>query len=207
MRWDHQRLYDDCPPGGGPIVRTCHAGADEVIVPVTEHGALLAVVFLGQFRRRDRQPRVLTMWDQPAIDHALAAALPLQSYLLDVLHRLDADRPAELDPREARIERFLRTNLRSDPSLADLADHLALSVSRTSHLVAELTGRSFRDLKQDHRLATAIDLLTQTDAKIAAVAAQCGFPDPNYFCRYVKQKTGLTPTAHRDRRRRPEPPV
>ena len=86
--------------------------------------------------------------------------------------------------------------------ISGLAARLSLSSSRAGHLVRELTGRSFRDLVSEHRVAAAEDLLTSTDGTIAWIARQTGFQDVAYFCRFFKQKTGMTPTAFRQKHRR-----
>lgn len=39
-----------------PFVRTCHAGADEVLLPLWSDGLLVGVVFVGQFTRVHGQP-------------------------------------------------------------------------------------------------------------------------------------------------------
>jgi AraC-like DNA-binding protein len=195
----------------GLVVRTCHAGATEILVPIWNGNMLLATIFIGQFRLRKA----------PA--HSLAASLPvisrdrleqlgtmamlLRSYFLQVLRRLDAERENPERGREGVIMGYLRKHLSSGPTLQGLAESLALSESRTSHLVREVTGRSFQNLLEEHRLAAACDLLVDTQGKVAWIAAQTGFDDAAYFCRYFKKKIGLTPTLYRRRRRQQSPGV
>jgi AraC-like DNA-binding protein len=205
MKCDHTDLPLLCMPGQGPFVRTCHAGADEVLVPLWSEGVLVAVIFLGQFRRRFRGMRgALTLRQVSEVDaqRLRDLTLSLQSYMLDVLSRLDEQRREHTTGRRGVIEAYIRRSLPTGPSLPELAGQLSLSPSRASHIVRELTGRSFQQLVEQRRIAVARDLLTDTGGKIAWVARQTGFRDIAYFCRYFKRKTGLTPTAFRKRHRR-----
>lgn len=210
-RCDVDELPRACTPGKGPFVRTCHAGADEVLVPLWVEGRLAGVAFLGQFRREDTQPDTLRKLEPARVERLLQLAVPLRSYLQDVARRIAARRRLGdgLSPasRGAAVEAFLRTNVARDPSLEELAKHLSLSASRTSHLVRRLTGKSFRELKEERKLAVARDLLAGTEGKIAWVAGQAGFRDPAYFCRLFRAREGMTAGEFRNRHRRREPTV
>ncbi len=201
---DHADLPLCCTPGRGPFVRTCHAGADEVLVPLWSEGVLVAVAFLGQFKRRFSGMRgalSLRQVSDADIRRLEHLALGLQAYLLDVLRRLDDQRRQHTTGRRAAIDAYIRKSLPAGPTLPELAHHLALSTSRASHVVRELTGQSFQQLVEHRRIAVARDLLAGTGGKIAWVAQQTGFRDIAYFCRYFKRKTGHTPTAFRKQHR------
>lgn len=43
------------------------------------------------------------------------------------------------------------------------------------------------------RMQNALSFMQNTDLKIGAIAAKCGFHDPNYFSRLIHQTTGLPP--------------
>jgi AraC-like DNA-binding protein len=49
----------------------------------------------------------------------------------------------------------------------------------------------------DRRVATGLDLLTNTGLPVGEVAARCGFKSVYHFSRRVKQRTGSSPTALR----------
>lgn len=186
-----------------PFVRTCHAGADEILLPLWSENVLVAVLFAGQFSRHDDgAPTGIPVLGDEEVQHRRSLLLPLRDYLLGLLAKLDGQRRERTIGRRGAIESYLRESLSSGPTLPDLARRLSLSRSRTSHLVQELTGESFQGLVERQRIAVAKDLLTHTDGTIGWVARQTGFTDVAYFCRYFKKKTATTPTAFRQRNRR-----
>lgn len=185
----------------GPLVRTCHAGVDEILLPLWSMGSLVAVLFVGQFVATGAtvSGAGIRTLDPQARRNLVNLTRPLSEYLLGVLDRLDEHRHAARPGRRGQIDGYLKECLASGPTLLGLATRLGLSPNRTSHVVRELTGRSFRQLLEDHRLTVASDYLTSTDATVAWVAHQVGFSDVAYFSRYFKRKTGLTPTVFRSR--------
>lgn len=196
-RCDLHQLHHDCHPGMRHFVRACHAGAEEILIPLWLQGVLVGVVFAGQFRRSRKGPAKLPLRSDMQLERIYPHCLMLRAYMMDIIRRLEQRKYRVAPSRWGQVETFLRSRLSEDPSLEDLASHLALSPSRTSHLVRDVMGMSFRELKAQYRLELARDLLTATSAKLAFIAAKAGFSDVNYFCRHFKQKVGITPTEYR----------
>jgi len=63
--------------------------------------------------------------------------------------------------------------------------------------ILSANGTSFRQLKEDVRRGSALDLLSNTTNPIAEIASQVGFSDVSAFDRAFKQWTGTTPTHFR----------
>lgn len=205
VRCDQADLPKVCRAGRGPFVRACHAGVEEVLVPLWVDGVLVAVIFVGQFvRAAARRIRgfVPLRISREQGERVRVLTFTLQSYLHDLLRRLERQRQAESTGRRSVIERYIRQNLAAGPTIEGLAERLALSPSRTSHVVKEVMQTTFQQLVESQRLTIAKDLLTESDGKIAWVAAQSGFKDVAYFCRYFKTKIAHTPSAYRALRRR-----
>lgn len=179
-------------------IRRCHAGADEVHVPVHHRGAFVGIAYLGQFRRDPDQPAALPLLAADAQARVLAHGRLLQGWLADLCRRVEAAKLAGGD-RAARIRAYLERAPEAD--LSGLARELGLSVPRAGHAVREATGRSFTELRDSLRLERACQQLLATDDSIAAVGAACGIGDPNYFTRFFRQRTGVTPGAWRKRER------
>ena len=202
---DVDDLPRDCAGRTSPFVRRCHAGADEMLVPLTRQGSLIGVVFIGQFRRsckkRTSPPRQavtrLPVLNPQQIRQRLDLARLLPGYLLGLDETCRRLATAQTTGTKARILRFLDDHIQEDIRLPDMAEHLGLSVSRTGHLVREQTGQSFRQLKTTRLLAAARNMLATHPGKLSTVAGQLGFRDANYFSRFFRKHTGHSPGAFR----------
>jgi AraC-like DNA-binding protein len=97
-----------------------------------------------------------------------------------------------------RARRLLHSRL-ADPDV-DLGRVAAAAHVTPAHLVrrfrAEL-GVPPMAYFWDRRVATGVDLLTNTGLPVGEVAARCGFKSVYHFSRRVKQRTGSSPTALR----------
>lgn len=82
-----------------------------------------------------------------------------------------------------------------------LADELNVSYSSFRHTFQQHTGSSPHQYLLELRLARARNLLEETSLSVKEIAQHAGFEDEHYFCRFFKQKTGLTPGQWRSRLR------
>lgn len=123
-------------------------------------------------------------------------------YLLaGILHRVADHRAgaaaAPLPPPLQRLIRAIRADPLRDPDLAGLADLAGVSASHLRALFARHVGTSPREWCRLQRLQIAQKLLRSSFLDIAEIAAQSGWSDPNYFTRYFRSRTGLSPRAWR----------
>ena len=183
------------------FLHTCHAGANEVIVPVFADNTLTAVAYVGQFRRTRSQPDELPKKSAQESRGLLRMGELLRAYLTESLHTPLYVSPGSREFRREAIGSFLRRNSKNSPDLAALAKHLGLSVGRTGNVVKEVSGHSFAELRASLRREHAKDLLTGTYYKISQIAVECGFSSPEYFHRFFRKATGLTPAAYRKKHR------
>lgn len=179
----------------------CHAGAGEVVIPLFSANALAAVVFAGQFRTSKKQPSELPLLKPAEHRKLIALCRMLGAYLAECM-RMRSTTPPDSDAARAdSIRTFLEQRLRESPTVSDLARHLGLSATRTTHVVRETTHHSFSELRDELRLRRACDLLQGTYYKVAHVAQECGFSTSQYFHRFFREATGVTPLAYRQRNR------
>jgi AraC family transcriptional activator of pobA len=100
-----------------------------------------------------------------------------------------------------RFSRVLERDFATHHDAAHYADALALPPAALSHALAQVAGKSTKELVTDRVMIEATRLLRFTDRTIGEVAFQTGFADPLYFSRAFKRHTGEPPTLFRDRAR------
>lgn len=196
---------------GAPFTHECRQGLREIVVPVkTNDGILQGVLFAG-FWRSVRHPRKLSGSNTATALKNLPVWNKQQAQSLsNILRMLAWGLIAEVDhlinltvkpaTRKAAVMRFIKYHATEEISLADLAHNLALSASRTSHLVKSLCGSSFQSLLLNERLARAKNLLVYSDYSIKEIAQQIGLPNEFYFNRAFRKAVGVPPGRYRRKR-------
>lgn len=99
--------------------------------------------------------------------------------------------------RENMIHTYINRNFIEKIDIVPLAEKLHLSLSRTAHLVQELTGKSFQENIMEKRLLLACHILRYSDAPLKNVAEQSGFRDAAQFYRYFRKKMKVSPNDFR----------
>ena len=97
---------------------------------------------------------------------------------------------------------IMRAEFRSDLSIEEIADRLAVSSSHLSRLFSAELGQPPSAYLTDVRIRHATELLEQGDLSIKEIAAQCGYRDPNYFSRAFRTATGQSPSDFSRTRRK-----
>lgn len=192
----HQDMLANCDRNTACFEHVCHANLHELIFPIYSEDILIAVLHVGPFLRNSDKTSMLPVLSEEKLDAIRDLSWMLKSFVIETGRRVRDTLQLD-DTRRNKIESFLDRHVKMDPVLGDLADYLSLSSSRTSHLVKETTGLSFRELKEQRRIKMAKNLLTNSNAKIKWIADQCGFEDVNYFSRFFKLKTNMPPSRFR----------
>jgi AraC-like DNA-binding protein len=205
----------------------CHAGLVEWVVPVFSNNKLAWVLFAGPRAPgpdlgdvfRDR----LTQWESPPWRDR-RTVLPDVSenesrLILECLRQLaarlqvwaaglypdnsapgrspDAFTISSMTRRQISIMRFVERHYHEDMTLGMLAAYLCLSESRTSHMVRQSCGVSFRELLIQRRLRAATELLRDTRMSVLQTAMSTGFGDVAHFHRLFRRRIGMTPLQYR----------
>ena len=198
-----------------PYLADCWKGLTEVVVPVCDQRQLLATLYFGSFRRgadcagipaelRSDADYSKLYYSLPELTGERQTALTREARLVALaIQELYRQQKEEIvssyQGRSRQILEFIHTNAHRDIGLTDLARHLNLSVSRTSHLVKELFQRSMHHLLRRERIRRAEVLLQNSELTLADVADQSGFGNEFYFNRVFRQLTGITPGRYRRR--------
>jgi AraC-like DNA-binding protein len=119
--------------------------------------------------------------------------------------------PAPRTPANPPADRTVRLHAQVERALAYIAEHLGdskLSVARIAsavgshpdylaHLFCLQTGRRMSRYIASQRIARACGLLARTRWQVKAVAAACGYDNPNWFSHVFHRWVGATPGAFR----------
>jgi transcriptional regulator GlxA family with amidase domain len=97
----------------------------------------------------------------------------------------------------SQIQFWLRTNLNSDITLAELAKQFGLSQRSFSRRFKIATGLRATEYWQQLRIETAKDLLTSSNLSIQEIAYHVGYQDQGHLTRLFKQNLSLTPKDYR----------
>jgi len=92
-----------------------------------------------------------------------------------------------------RAKEALGDDLGTNISLADLAQHCALSPSHFSRAFKASTGLSPFAWLQRHRVERVKDMLRHTDVSLAEIAISCGFADQSHLGRLFSRQVGTPP--------------
>lgn len=94
---------------------------------------------------------------------------------------------------------YLKANLDKEIPLKELARHSSLGVSRLSQLFRENLGISPMQYLAKAKAEKATELLLTTNLSVTEISEQTGFASINYFSRFFRKQTGLSPQETRNR--------
>ena len=100
----------------------------------------------------------------------------------------------------SRAEKYVAENF-CDPniSLISVAREVGLSAAHFSTVFSQTAGRSFINYLTALRIERAKELLARTGMKLAAIAMEIGYNEPNYFSHVFRKVEGITPKEYRQR--------
>ena len=131
-------------------------------------------------------------------EHSCAA--DLQQLLVILSRSVSAGIPNIPDGQRKQMEQvqlWICHNIDRNISLEDMATQCCMSPGRFSHVFRQCVGIPPHAYLSTLRLEKAKELLLYTPDSLNEIAHQIGMPDPNYFSRFFKQATGLSPSAFR----------
>jgi AraC-like DNA-binding protein len=224
--FDVKHLRSQIPTRPEGLIKLCHAGLVEWVVPSFDADGIEWVLFAGQRVAGkslsgvlyDPQPATRPRpWADcrpspaPVEDDEAQRLLELLRQLVSRLREWRAGieesatlprgqaRP-EANARPAAIHRFIQTRHHRAIRLTDLAKFMGLSESRAGHAVRESCGASFVELLNTARMQTAQSLLEYTNLSVLEVATRSGFGDLSHFHSVFRRAHRQTPLQYRKRR-------
>lgn len=86
-------------------------------------------------------------------------------------------------------------------SVTELADRVGLSRSHFSTLFKKVVGENIIDFQSKVKLHKAEHMLLKTTMSVSEISDQLGMDDANYFSKWFKRYTGISPTQYRANRK------
>ena len=98
----------------------------------------------------------------------------------------------------SRAEEYIKAHY-CDPniSLISVAKHIGMSSAHFSTIFSQTVGKTFISYLTSLRIEKAKEMLSQTHMKLAAIAMEIGYNEPNYFSNVFKKNEGITPKEYR----------
>ena len=113
---------------------------------------------------------------------------------------------AEPEPPRGRalsamaLEHYLREHISEPFELGRVAEHFGVSRTSLCRAARGLTGRTVLEIAEGLKVEWAGTLLASGAASVAQAAERVGYPDPFYFSRVFRRRTGLAPREWARRR-------
>ena len=101
------------------------------------------------------------------------------------------------DTLAAQIDRYIRTHLKENITVAALCRRFAVSKNKLYAIAHEWFGMPVSGYVAALRIEEAKRLLVTTDMPISEVAESVGISDSNYFAKCFKSAVGVTPLKYR----------
>ncbi len=199
----------------------CHAGVNEVVLPIYDSGVPIAYLAFGQLldsapvkQQWEAAQRSLGWYEgdmeqlKEAFFQMRQLSRPEMNAYGEILEALalyirqeGMIRSAEYTDLQ-KLELYLDEHYMEPLSLGRISSDLHVGTTKLCALAKKLSGGStLTRIIAERRVAAAKELLTKTDAPVAAVAEKVGFSDYNYFTKIFRSVTGMTPSAYRKENR------
>ncbi|WP_122646053.1 response regulator [Enterococcus mediterraneensis] len=151
--------------------------------------------------KQDFPPSALTEETDLLADIA-ADVEKYKNYLTTILYIL---KEPQIHPEMSKYKQIIQQSIIyidnnfSNPeiSLNNVADYINLSSSHFSTIFSQALGQTFIEYLTNRRISESKKLLRTTDWKLAVIASEVGYNDPNYFSYLFKRKEGISPSDYR----------
>lgn len=95
---------------------------------------------------------------------------------------------------------YIHRQYKEELTLSELSDRFAMSASRISEVIKQMTGQTFLHFLHDLRIRHACSLLASTELTVSEVALESGYGSYGTFSRVFRQTKGMAPKEYRRRK-------
>lgn len=181
----------------------CHAALTEIVAPVVILESLAGFIVIGQFRTTNTVPKFAendpelsaSFMELPYFSTSEIESLKdMIKTLIDYIVNKELISFAD-NVKYRKIVNFLRSNIKNNPSIKDVANHMNISISSLAHFLHDQYATSLKKLEREIRIKLAEDFMKNNpDCNINEVATFIGINDPHYFSRIYRQERGFPPS-------------
>ena len=192
---------------GKPFKFSCWRGVVELVMPLYLGKIHAATIFAGSFRDPDfdlsnfslsyrKLYNSMPIWNDEKIEELEMLLISTGYSLLQLAANLRGS--YALEPgRKGKIQRFFLYRYSEQVGVADLAEELNLSQSRTLHLLNELFGKGFSELINEERIRRAEEYIVESIYPLREIASMTGFRNEYYFNTVFRRIRHCTPGSLR----------
>ena len=116
------------------------------------------------------------------------------------MEEADGPEPAGGDWIES-LQGYIRSHLKEDLSLNRLSEIFHFHPVYLSRVFKETIGVTIGDYINQERLKAAEELLINSRLSVIEISRAMGFATDNYFCRWFRKQTGVSPHRYRKNRK------
>lgn len=130
-----------------------------------------------------------------------------RSYLMEILHFIFysffIEMPSAVEDENSgqaeftMIAEYLEQHMSENITLGRLTKEFAVNRNKLNELFMEQTSMTCLSYLLNLRMDLAKILLSKTELPVGEISSRVGYPDPNYFTKVFKDKTGKTPSQYR----------
>jgi len=212
---DDNAAFKICKSIRKTYIYNCHMGLIEVATPIIYNNQILGYMLFGQITNQKNKKHINKTITQVAENYNLDKKILLNasekiryrnrdyinsiSALLEMCANyiwLNSIISVQNEGLAYSLELYIRENLCNDLSTPALCQQFNYGRSKLNEIAHNNFGCSLGNYIQICRLDKAKELLNNTHFSIAEVAEKSGFKDVNYFIRFFKKHTGLTPKKY-----------
>ena len=216
---DERQAVADCVKKQRCMLRRCHLGMIDIIVPIVLNARVVGLFCTGQFFYEQPTPKhfckiqkrlvgmgIDIIKARQAYFSAPVIAKPRVAAIIDLIQMvvglIDAGRLQTLktaamhEPLRKALD-FIEAHYAEPVTLPVVAQAAGLSVSRLAHVCKEQIGMSFTAYLNLIRINWAKYYLTNSHLKVSETAFQVGFGNLSHFNHVFRRSTGLSPTHYR----------
>ena len=202
---------------GRSFAGTCPFGIWDYVRPVLFEGKLIAVLYLGGFRKdlplpsawKGPLPGIVTEKEKKELRQYADFIERFIRIEIGIWSRTGGSKGKQRTPeyyvRNSMF--FIDCNFSKDISVEDAAETLRVTPNYLGEQIRKHTGKSFRLILNERRIREAeVYLRLHKELSISRIANLCGFNDSNYFATVFRKYTGTTPREYRNTGTAPDLP-